>query len=147
MDIYLISENKKQFLDLLLLADEEEHMIDLYLDRGDLFALYDGSLKSICVVTQEAKNTWEIKNLATYPQYQGLGYATHLIKYILKYYQREGAVMLVGTGDTPKTIGFYQKCGFALSHQVNNFFLDHYTKPIIEEGIQLVDMIYLKKAL
>lgn len=40
-----IVENKKQFLDLLLLADEQENMIDKYLPSGDLFALYDDDLK------------------------------------------------------------------------------------------------------
>ena len=35
-----VSTNKKQFLSLLLLADEQESMIDRYLDRGDLFVMY-----------------------------------------------------------------------------------------------------------
>lgn len=47
MRIEKIIENKKQFLDLLLLADESEYMIDKYLDSGDLFALYDDDLKSL----------------------------------------------------------------------------------------------------
>ena len=50
MEIKIINENKKQFIDLLLLADEQESMIDRYLERGELFALYDNDLKSICVV-------------------------------------------------------------------------------------------------
>ena len=33
MNIREIYENKKQFLPLLLLADEQENMIDRYLDR------------------------------------------------------------------------------------------------------------------
>jgi hypothetical protein len=39
MKIEKIIENKQQFLDLLLLADEQENMIDKYLASGDLFAL------------------------------------------------------------------------------------------------------------
>jgi len=39
MRIEKIIENKKQVLDLLLLADEQENMIDKYLPNGDLFAL------------------------------------------------------------------------------------------------------------
>lgn len=35
-----ITEHKKQYLALLLLADEQESMIDKYLDRGEVFALY-----------------------------------------------------------------------------------------------------------
>jgi hypothetical protein len=54
MEIKIIENNKKDFLDLLLLADEQESAIDTYLDRGLLFALYDDDdLKSICVVTDE----------------------------------------------------------------------------------------------
>ena len=34
MNIREIHENKKQFLPLLLLADEQENMIDRYLERG-----------------------------------------------------------------------------------------------------------------
>ena len=46
MRIEKVIGNKKQFLDLLLLADEQENMIDKYLPSGDLFALYDNNLKS-----------------------------------------------------------------------------------------------------
>ena len=53
-------------MDLLLLADEQESMIDKYLERGELFALYDGDLKSICVATQEGEGIFELKSLATY---------------------------------------------------------------------------------
>jgi hypothetical protein len=47
LKIERIIENKKRFLDLLLLADEQEDMIDKYLPGGDLFALYDDDLKSL----------------------------------------------------------------------------------------------------
>ena len=53
----LITENKKAFLDLLLLGDEQESMIDKYLENGDLFALYDGDLKGVCVVTRIDNDT------------------------------------------------------------------------------------------
>ena len=33
MHIYEITGDKKQYLDLLLLADEQEDMVDKYLDR------------------------------------------------------------------------------------------------------------------
>ena len=40
MQIRLVSTGKKRFLPLLLLADEQESMIDRYLDRGDLYVMY-----------------------------------------------------------------------------------------------------------
>ena len=56
-------------------------------------------------------------------------------------------MLQVGTGDSPLTIPFYEKCGFKRHHVVRNFFLDNYDHPIFEEGIQLKDMVYLRKAL
>jgi len=53
--------------------------------------------------------------------------------------------MLVGTGDSPLTVPFYQKCGFTEHHRVKNFFTDNYDHPIFEAGIQLVDMVYLSR--
>ena len=34
MKIIEVTENKKEYLDLLLLADEQENMVDRYLDNG-----------------------------------------------------------------------------------------------------------------
>ena len=92
MEIKHITQNKADFLDLLLLADESETMITRYLDRGEMFALYDDDLKSICIVTQEGKNLYEIKNLATYPPFQRQGYARRLIEYIENRYNAPGTI-------------------------------------------------------
>ena len=56
MEIREIKENKKIYIELLLLADEEERMIDKYLERGQMFVLDDGGIKAECVVTQEGDN-------------------------------------------------------------------------------------------
>ena len=53
MNIREIHENKKQFLSLLLLADEQENMIDRYLERGTMYVLEDGGVKAECVITDE----------------------------------------------------------------------------------------------
>lgn len=37
MEIIEIKENKRQYLPLLLLADEQENIIDRYLDRGIMY--------------------------------------------------------------------------------------------------------------
>ena len=89
MHISQITQNKKQFLSLLLLADEQEDMIDRY----------------------------------------------------------RFSVLQVGTGDSPLTIPFYEKCGFKRHHVVKDFFTRNYDHPIFEAGVQLVDMIYLQKPL
>ena len=35
MEIKIVKDDKKRYLDLLLLADEQEDMIDRYLERGE----------------------------------------------------------------------------------------------------------------
>jgi len=147
MKIVKVTENKKQFIDLLLLADEQESMIDKYLSVGDLWALYEDDLKSVCVVVQINSEKCELKNIATYKKYQGQGYGKALISFILDFYKNDFKEMLVGTGETPSTLLFYERFGFEKSFRLKNFFTDHYDHPIFEEGVQLVDMIYLKKDL
>ena len=109
MQIIKVTSNKKQYLPLLLLADEEEAMIDRYLERGTMYVLEDGDVKAECVVTDEY------------------------------------SVLQVGTGDSPLTIPFYEKCGFVRSNKIPNFFTDNYDHPIYEGGVQLIDMVYLQR--
>ena len=112
MEIREIKENKKKFLSLLLLADEQENMIDRYIDNGIMYVLDDEG-----------------------------------INFIADKYKGKYSVLQVGTGDSPLTIPFYEKCGFVRSHMIKNFFIDNYDHPIYECGIQLVDMIYLQRTL
>ena len=147
MKIIEITANKKEYLDLLLLADEKEDMVDRYLEKGKMYVLDDNGVKCECVITDEGNGILEIKNIATAPEYQGKGYAKVLIEFLIKQYHRQYSVLQVGTGDSPLTIPFYEKCGFVRSHIIPNFFTDNYDHPIFECGVQLVDMVYLKRPL
>lgn len=147
MDIRVIEEKKKRFLDLLLLADEQEDMIDRYLEFGTMFALYDGEVKAVCVVTEEGDGVVEIKNIATDPGSQRKGYGRALVEHVVERYRNTHSLLQVGTGDSPLTVPFYEACGFVRSHIVKNFFIDYYDHPIFECGKQLVDMVYFKRTL
>jgi len=148
MEIKIIEVNKRDYLDLLLLADEQEDMIDKYLDRGSLFTLYENNeLKSCCVVTDEGDDVFEVQNLATYEQHQQKGYGSYLLNYVCRYYQKLGRVMYVGTGNSQCILSFYEKNGFKFSHNIENYFLKHYSNPMFVNGIQLKDKIYLKRNL
>ncbi len=147
MKIIEVTENKKQYLDLLLLADEQENMIDRYLDNGKMYVLDDNGIKCECVITDEGDGILEIKNIATVPEFQKKGYAKALIDFLVNEYNEQYTVLQVGTGDSPLTIPFYEKCGFNRSHIIPNFFTDHYDHPIYEGGVQLVDMVYLQRPL
>ena len=57
-------------------------------------------------------------------------------------------IMPVGTGETPAILSFYWSCGLEISHRLlKNFFTDNYDHPTFEDGILLIDMVYLKKDL
>lgn len=145
MKIREVRKNKKKYLPLLLLADEQEEMIDRYLERGIMYLLEDEGIKAECVLTEEADGILEIKNIAVDPRFRGKGYGRALLTFVEKRYQSRFSVLQAGTGESPLTLPFYQKYGFVYSHRIKNFFLDHYDHPIWEEGVLLTDMVYLRK--
>jgi len=144
MNIKKVVGAKKEYIDLLLLADEQENMIDKYLENGEMFVLDDNGIKAECVITKENNGIYELKNIAVLPEYQRKGYGKSLIEFLFIHYF-DCNVLFVGTGDCPSSLSFYNKCGFTESHRIKNFFVDNYDRPIFEDGIQLVDMVYLKK--
>ena len=137
MIIREVNENKKQFISLLLLADEQENMIDRYIEKGTMYVLEDDNVKAECVVTDEGNGILEIKNIAVNPENQGMGYGKTLIDFIASQYADEYSILQVGTGDSPLTIPFYEKCGFIRSHKIPNFFTDNYNHPIYEGGVTI----------
>lgn len=146
MTLEEIHTDKKRFLPLLLLADEQEDMIDRYLEDSQMFVLRDGGeVIGECVVQDLGNKILEIKNIAVMPHYQHKGYGCRLIDSVESRFRTTHTILQVGTGDSPQTIPFYEKCGFTRSHIIKNFFTDNYDHPIFEEGIQLIDMIYLQK--
>ena len=139
MKITKITNNQKAYLPLLLLADEEEAMLDRYLERGSMYVLDDSGVKAECVVTDEGCGILEIKNLAVEPAFQKHGYGKALIDFIAARHKNTHRILQVGTGDSP------EKCGFTRSHIVKNFFTDNYSHPIYDGGVLLKDMVYLRR--
>ncbi len=142
MEFQTISDNKRDFLPLLLLGDEQEDMINRYLDRGTLWTLVDGGvLQAVCVVTEEGGGDFEIKNLAVAPESQRQGYGRAMVEEVARRCRGRGRRLLAGTGDSPLTVPFYEACGFRESHRVRDFFTENYDHPIYEAGRRLTDMV------
>lgn len=135
-------------MNLLLLADEQESMIERYLDRGDMFVVYEGECAvAVAVVTDEGDGVCELKNIAVGPDWQGRGFGRRLVEFLCGHYGGLFRTMIVGTGETPRTMGFYERCGFNRSHRIKNFFTDNYDNPIVEDGVVLSDMVYFSREL
>ena len=133
--IQQVSEQKKQYLPLLLLGDEQESMIDRYLEQGTLYVL------------RASETEWEVKNLAVAVSEQGKSYGRKFLQFLEQQLAGTAEWLILGTGDSPKTIPFYQKCGFVPYRRIPHFFAEHYDHPIIEDGVLLDDMVYLRKSL
>lgn len=147
MRIEEITTGKKRFLHLLMLADEQESMIDRYLERGDMFVMYLSGHEPVCVavVTIEDNNVCELKNLAVTPQCQRKGYGRKMVEFLCQHYKNSCCSLIVGTGDSISTVSFYKSCGFRYSHTIPDFFTLNYDHPIIEDGKELKDMLYFHK--
>ena len=122
-------------------------MIDRYLGRGRMYILDDGGVKAQCVVTDEGQGLLELKSIAVVPGFHRRGYGKTLIDFIADKYKGEYSVLQVGTGEVPWSLDFYGSCGFTVSGRIKNFFTDNYDQPMFEDGIQLIDMVYLSRAL
>ena len=122
-----ITENKEAFIELLLIADPSVDMITKYLSKGHLFTMQVKKEVVCAVVVVSDGVTAEIKNLVTHPDHLRKGYASHMISFIINYFQ-----------GTPLDLTI--RC-----HIIRNFFVDNYPEPIFEDnGEQCIDMVYLK---
>lgn len=143
-----ITDNKELFMSLLLIGDEQEDMVMKYLDRGELYALYlEDEAVAVCVLTDEGGGVCELKNISVKPEYQRRGLGRQLLLYAEDISRDRYDRLILGTGDSPLTVPFYEKCGYRRTHTVRNFFIDNYDHPIFEAGVQLVDMVYFEKEL
>ena len=144
--IYKITD-KLQYKDLLLLADEQWEMVEKYLQNSTMYILDDNGVKGEITVLDLGNGVLEIKNLAILAPYQHCGYGQRLVEYVCQKYKDSFLQIQVGTGDSPLTLPFYEKCGFKKSHSIKNFFTNNYDHPIIENGKLLTDTIMFTKNL
>lgn len=135
--------DRRQAMDLLLLADPDPAMIGRYLDRCDLFVLREGDvILAQAAVLPMADGACELKNLAVREERQGLGLGSRLVRELFAAYAARGYTrMLVGTSDRGRD--FYRRLGFADCGVLPGFFLQ-YAEPVIEEGVLCRDMYMLE---
>ena len=132
--------------ELLLLADETKEAIHKYLFESDVYTVYvDGSLGGVFCLYTIDENTIELKNMAISEKLQSGGIGSKVINRIKTISQPHYKTLIVGTADCGwRQIKFYEKNGFKKYGVKKNFFIDNYQEPIIENGIQLMDMVMLK---
>ncbi|MGD1895040.1 MAG: GNAT family N-acetyltransferase [Cyclobacteriaceae bacterium] len=132
-------------LDLLLIADPSEQQIALYLPHAECFVAEDERVLAVCVVKSIDPYSAEIVNIAVYPDQQGTGVGTKLLRFLIDQLRGRGVKQLVlGTGTFGYQLTFYQRLGFRVIEVERNYFLKHYDQPIYESGIQHKDRLMLE---
>jgi len=132
-------------MSLLLEADPSEKSINRYLKDSWCFAAFiDDLIVGVCVTKLIKNGVAEIFNIAVSPEFQQQGIGSQLLKHVLdQLSKKEIKFVELGTGTFGYQLSFYQRLGFRVDSVVKDFFLDNYSEPIFENGIQLKDMLRL----
>lgn len=132
-------------MELLLLADPSEKAINKYLNDSRCFvARTEEGIVGVCILKPAGAKSLEIMNVAVSPSNQQNGIGAKLIAHVIEKSKEAGAFRLeVGTGTFGYPLTFYQKHGFRVTSIDRDFFLNNYSRPIIENGIQHKDMLRL----
>jgi len=144
--VSVVEVDKRRYLDLLLLADEDVRSIDLYLDRGELLVMDIGQdTVAVCVTTDEGGGVLEVQSLAVRPDWQRRGLGSRMLAEVEARNRGRFDTIIIGTGDSPITVPFYQACGYTIYKRIPRGVADAYDHPIFENGIQLIDKVYLRR--
>ena len=130
---------------LLLEADPNESSINSYLAGSWCFvAKQDEKIIGACVAKTIQEGCAEIFNVAVLPNTQGKGVGTKLLQFVLGELERKGVRRVeLGTGAFGYQLTYYHRLGFRVGEVIQNHFLDNYSEPIFENGIQHKDMLRL----
>lgn len=145
-----LAENEPIPYELLLLADPSIEAIETYLSRSTIYVSHlRNEIIAECVLYPLSTDAIEIKNIAVHETYQRIGIGKLLLADVtLRAINAGYKTLSIGTSNA--SIGqlyLYQRQGFELSGVKINFFVDNYTEPIFENGIQCKHMIILTKVL
>lgn len=141
------SENRTQYLDYLLLADENEIIVNTYINDGEMYSIHlNNEIVGVVLFTYHSNQVVELKNIALDPKYRGRGLGKVVITKAFKKFERKGiSKVIVGTANSSiGNVAFYQKVGFRMVEIRKNFFKD-YPEPIFEDGIRAIDMVMFEK--
>jgi len=146
-DITFIEINTNYPYELLLLADPSKELIDSYLEKGFCFiAKMREDVVGVFILLKTENETFEIMNIAVHENYQRKGIGRKLISHAIKEARKRNAKFIkIATGNSSiYQLAFYQKLGFKIESIEKDYFLNNYSKPIFENGIQCTDKIRLK---
>ncbi|UHG90946.1 GNAT family N-acetyltransferase [Spirosoma oryzicola] len=138
---YLIDQaqpSERVPMHLLLLADENQQLVEAYLPLSQVYLLKDlDQVVGICLL-QIQQSTGEIMNIAVEPAHQGKGFGKALLAHVTDAARQQGLERLViKTGNSSiGQMALYQQHGFDLIHVNYDYFTRNYPNPIWENRIR-----------
>ena len=150
LSIRPLREGETLPLALLLSADPSEAALQLYLPNSTVFvAEINNQIIGEYVLYRINAQEVEIKNIAVDEAHQRKGIGKLLLNNATIQATKQGCSRLtIGTSNASiAQLYLYQKQGFEINSIKHNFFVDNYTEPIFENGIQCKHMIMLNKTL
>ena len=136
---------------LLLLADEED-AIRKYIYNSSVYTLYYKPQKDpigVIAISRANESEIEIKNIGVLESFRNNGIGSLLINYVKEIAYKENYTdIIVGTADNGiNQSRFYERNGFVKYAVKKNYFIDNYSRPIVDDGVLLKDMVMLKMKL
>ncbi|WP_229359753.1 GNAT family N-acetyltransferase [Ferrimonas aestuarii] len=132
---------------LLLEADPDEAQVHQYLEGAWGFAAQKGNqIVAACVVklSPNCQSQAELHNIGVLPEYQQQGIGSGLLRFVIERLRQKSLQRIeLGTGSFGHQLGFYQRHGFRVEAIWRDHFLNNYSEPIYENGIQHKDMLRL----
>lgn len=106
MEIREITGDKRRYLPLLLVGDEQEEMVMRYLPHGSLFVCFDPRTRApspVVAPSPRATGYCELKNLAVEPCRQRQGHGRRMVAFVVRRYAEQGyRTLRVGTAKRPR---------------------------------------------
>lgn len=137
-------------MDLLLLADPDPQSIQNYIDFClVLRLLHKRKPIGVLAMSPESKEKAEIRNLALIPEYRGKGFAKLLLEEAFKRAGRLGytSVQVSISNAHIRPFKIFQQYGFELNDVRWQFYTQHSTEQLIEDGILSRHQLVLSMAL
>ncbi|HEX3167876.1 MAG TPA: GNAT family N-acetyltransferase [Chitinophagaceae bacterium] len=136
---------------LLLLADEDD-AIRKYIYNSSVYTLYYKPQKDpigVVAISRANESEIEIKNIGVLESFRNNGLGSLLINYVKEIAYKENYTdIIVGTADNGiNQSRFYERNGFVKYAVKKNYFIDNYSRPIVDDGVLLKDMVMLKMKL
>jgi N-acetylglutamate synthase-like GNAT family acetyltransferase len=150
VDTRLLRKEEAIPYDLLLLADEEVQAIEKYIHQSDIYVFEQiDKIVGVYVLYPIDEHTAEIKAIALNESFQNLGIGKCMLKdAAIKATAKGFKELVIGTPSVAqKQLAIYQKAGFEQYDIKKDFFITNYSELIFEDGVQLTDMVMLRKDL